>query len=196
MLGRFQDWLSAYPTKTETFFLFALLFFLEITIITIYDSVFLSLCDCGFGEYVDAVLVIEGVDDIPLFELVFGVAAEEILFRIVPLAIALHLWRTRILTVITLLISSIIFGVLHGGVINIFIQGIGGLMYGIFFIKYSQPSLRLIFNSLALAQDTRLTGDRLIFASLMVIWLHFLYNVSLTLFYTALNGSISFPPLA
>lgn len=195
MIGRFQTWLSVYPSKSETFFLFGLLFFLEIVILTVHDSRFLFQCECGFDQYVDVALATESVDNIPLSELIFGVTAEELLFRIAPLAVALRLWGTRILTVITLLISSIIFGVIHGGVVNIFIQGIGGLIYGIFFIKYSQPSRQLVLNSLALVQDTRLTGDRLIFASVMVIWLHFLYNVSLTLFYTALDGSISFPPL-
>ena len=59
---------------------------------------------------------------------------EEIFFRfplVLLVALKLRLWIILAVSVIL----SIIFGLLHGGIPNIFLQGIGGLFYSILFLK-------------------------------------------------------------
>ncbi len=64
----------------------------------------------------------------------------------------------RLPTLSILLLTSVIFGYLHGGIINVFLQGVGGLAYGILFLKFCQG------------------GKRILEASALVIILHFLYD--------------------
>lgn len=80
----------------------------------------------------------------------FGALWEEVVFRLMPsllcmlvifiaaiLGILDHtnskLWKQMFLS--TIILSSIIFGYLHGNIINIFIQGVGGLIFFWVWIK-------------------------------------------------------------
>ena len=69
---------------------------------------------------------------------VFAAATiEEFLFRFLPLTL---LWvmkvRNNLIVGTTILVSSVIFGYLHGNYLNIFLQGVGGMIYGIIFWKF------------------------------------------------------------
>jgi len=72
----------------------------------------------------------------PVLFVIFLLAAllEEVVFRL-PLVIFVKLgWSvTKVLGVALLL--SIIFGFLHGGVSHIYLQGVGGLLYSVIFLK-------------------------------------------------------------
>ena len=59
-------------------------------------------------------------------------------------------------------ISSIIFGYMHGGYMNIFIQGISGFACLLIFIKYSNKN------------------NSILNASLFVIVLHFVFDAAIT----------------
>jgi len=62
-------------------------------------------------------------------------ALEEILFRLIPLTFAVEVWGTSKKVFLVAIVSSIIFGVLHGGYDHIFLQGISGFVYCIVFLK-------------------------------------------------------------
>jgi len=83
---------------------------------------------------------------------------EELIFRIVPLTIAMSASERASVHVLTALVMGGIFGYVHGGVGNIFLQGIGGFLYGLLFIKYAAG------------------GERFLEASLVVILIHTAFN--------------------
>src|SRR3989344_6876434 len=65
----------------------------------------------------------------------FTVAAvEEIVFRF-PLAIAIYFELSLKRVLIVALVLSALFGIAHGGIHNIFIQGVSGFIYSILFLK-------------------------------------------------------------
>jgi membrane protease YdiL (CAAX protease family) len=67
---------------------------------------------------------------------------EEFLFRTLPLGviiICINLLKAspkaeNILIVSTMTVSSIVFGYVHGNILNIFVQGVGGFMMSIIFL--------------------------------------------------------------
>lgn len=63
---------------------------------------------------------------------------EEAIFRIIPLTIALRESQRKSVHLTVVLLSAIVFGFIHGGPIHIFIQGIGGFLYAVIFLKYAQ----------------------------------------------------------
>lgn len=69
------------------------------------------------------------------FWLLLFVVIEEIAFRLFPLIITIELnWSlSRILLVAVAI--SVIFGVLHGGALYIFVQGVFGFVYSLMFLK-------------------------------------------------------------
>ncbi len=62
---------------------------------------------------------------------------EELIFR-APLALLVLLtaerWKLRVIFIVAVALS-ILFGLVHGGIPNIFLQGIGGLLWSILFLK-------------------------------------------------------------
>jgi membrane protease YdiL (CAAX protease family) len=90
--------------------------------------------------------------------LVLIASIEELLFRILPLSIALYCQLKPGALVFVAVLSSILFGYVHGGVPFILIQGLGGFIYSILFIKYAH------------------NGERVFEASLLVIVSHTLFN--------------------
>lgn len=83
---------------------------------------------------------------------------EELMFRIIPLLVALKFIKQSAGLVGVALLTAVVFGYVHGGVYNILLQGIGGFLYAVIFIKYSQ------------------NGTRILEASLLVIVLHTFFN--------------------
>jgi membrane protease YdiL (CAAX protease family) len=67
--------------------------------------------------------------------LAFGALSEEAVFRLFPLGLAVNVWGASYKVIAVALISSAIFGVLHGNLYNIFYQGVGGLLYSLVFLK-------------------------------------------------------------
>ena len=60
---------------------------------------------------------------------------EEFLFRVIPLGIAVSHRASFRTIMITVVLSSIVFGFLHGSWQHIFIQGWGGLIFSALFLK-------------------------------------------------------------
>ena len=79
-------------------------------------------------------------EKIPIFTFTFpfmliGLAFfEEILFRF-PLSLIIEYDRSIAEVLTAALVLSVIFGVIHGSVHHIFIQGVGGFIYSILFLK-------------------------------------------------------------
>jgi len=83
---------------------------------------------------------------------------EELFFRILPLGVVMRVTNRRGIYLATALISAVVFGYIHGGVAHIFVQGLGGFIYGVLFIKYAD------------------NGRRLFTASILVVALHSMFN--------------------
>jgi hypothetical protein len=121
-----------------------------------------------------------------------GAILEETFFRVIPLTIViiialvmmylLHMlsWRFIYLdeyriaikaALVATLFLSIIFGYIHGNVLNIFIQGWGGIAYSILFLKCGGGQFKSLWSML--------TGIYLGFST--VVWTQLLFNISLNL---------------
>ncbi len=83
---------------------------------------------------------------ITAFDMLFAVAkegrqllilatTEELVFRFIPLFIAVKIAGVSWWVLLVAVVSSIVFGQLHGTVKNIFTQGPGGLLYCLLFLK-------------------------------------------------------------
>ncbi len=60
---------------------------------------------------------------------------EEIIFRFVLLGGAIQIWGATWPVLLVLALSSIIFGLMHGRPVNILLQGVGGIVFCIIFLK-------------------------------------------------------------
>ncbi len=69
------------------------------------------------------------------FIVLIGVMIEEYIFRLMPLEFALNRkFNSKQLSCVVLLVSTF-FGYLHGGVEHVFIQGFGGIVLSVVFLK-------------------------------------------------------------
>jgi membrane protease YdiL (CAAX protease family) len=93
-----------------------------------------------------------------VFFLVLISVIEELIFRIVPLTIVMSATNRRFVYLATALATAATFGYVHGGVANIAVQGIGGFLYAVLFIKYAE------------------NGERFLAASMVVIAMHTAFN--------------------
>ncbi len=98
---------------------------------------------------------------------------EEGVFRIIPLIIALRIWGIRTPTLVVVLVSSILFGLAHGEYYHLFIQGLGGILYCLLFLKFSK------------------SGKDLLFPSTLVVGVHAVFDISMGLL-IALSGASTF----
>ena len=117
-----------------------------------------------------ALLVVTGVEleeislGIPIlsiwffFFLLLISTIEELIFRIVPLTIVMSATERRFVYLLAAIITGATFGYVHGGLGNIPVQGIGGFLYAVLFIKYAH------------------NGDRFLEASMVVIAMHTAFN--------------------
>lgn len=68
--------------------------------------------------------------------LFIAAAAEELIFRLFPLVAAFLIFGRRLIPVLAIALgASLIFGVLHGNYLNIFIQGASGFLLSLLFLK-------------------------------------------------------------
>lgn len=86
---------------------------------------------------------------------------EELAFRYVPITIARNAGHKYILPIVVG--SSIFFGVLHGGVINILIQGVGGILMSYVYIKngycyWSSTAYHFLWNAMLVIGFPMLMG--------------------------------------
>ena len=96
-------------------------------------------------------------------ELVGVAIIEELLFRIIPLIVLIRYVNNRFIIIVSVLVLSASFALIHGGWEKIFLQGVGGVVYSILFIKYSAG------------------GTKFLQASLVVILVHIIFNAVTTL---------------
>lgn len=67
---------------------------------------------------------------------VFSLAVmEEMVFRFALLGGAVQIWGAAWPVLLIIIISSIIFGLMHGDPVNVLIQGVGGVVFCIVFLK-------------------------------------------------------------
>lgn len=67
---------------------------------------------------------------------IFSLAViEEVTFRFVLLGGAIQIWGATWPVLLVMVISSIVFGLMHGGPVNILLQGVSGVVFSIVFLK-------------------------------------------------------------
>lgn len=160
MWQKISNWIYEMPKGSEVFLLPLAVIGWDIT----FNNLALGILS-SFTTFADQALEV-GVPilswDFP-FELIFAAALEEVVFRILPLALVMHFVKKRWVTFSVAVIASIIFGLIHGGPMNILIQGVGGLIYSGLFIKYSD------------------NGTKFARAGIIVILMHIIFNTMITL---------------
>lgn len=105
--------------------------------------------------------------------------SEELVFRLIPIfTIQLLLSFLNIninfkilILFISIIIVSIVFGYLHGNYINVFIQGVGGLIYSLVYLKYGGYYLSNQYSSFD-------PYDAFIISTVF----HFFYNTTIFIF--------------
>ena len=80
---------------------------------------------------------LKNIGPVMIFPILFAAAAfEELLFRLIPLAGAVIIFGRRPVPVLAVsVISSAVFGLLHGNFVNIFVQGTNGFLLSLLFLK-------------------------------------------------------------
>jgi hypothetical protein len=91
-----------------------------------------------------------------LAALVYYTLEEEVLFRFAPLTLVTRFWPMPTAVIVTSILSSAVFGYLHGGAIYIWLRGVAGLVYCGVFLKcggwsrgWNRPFKALFFSTLA-----------------------------------------------
>lgn len=79
-----------------------------------------------------------------LFVLVGAGVFEEVLFRLLPLAVALRTWGLSGKTMLVALGTSILFAFAHGGIQHLLFQGVGGMLFSLVFLKCGGARDRLL----------------------------------------------------
>ena len=88
---------------------------------------------------------------------------EEVIFRLIPLSIAtLILGRSKYVLIVAI-ISSIVFGIRHGDLFNIFKQGVGGFILCLMYLKCGGFQEGLIENLSKGAEKTSLGNYTVLF---------------------------------
>jgi membrane protease YdiL (CAAX protease family) len=110
-----------------------LIFILDI-VISFSLGVFL-LVEEGLEEVDPSAIPILSLGFIPFLLLLSFI--EEMIFRILPLTFVMRATERQSLRLAAAVATAVAFGYYHGGLINIVLQGVGGLLYAIVFIKYA-----------------------------------------------------------
>jgi len=66
--------------------------------------------------------------------LVFAPVIEEAVFRMLPLTIVQGT-RPELVRAVLIVVCGIVFGIAHGSPMNVFIQGVGGVLLGLLYLK-------------------------------------------------------------
>ena len=141
--------------------------------------------DLLYNLAVIIVLVLLGIDPEPVddthavpiaswwfvLSIVWVSIEEEVIFRIIPLVLLLRYVRNRVIIMVAVLAISALFGYVHHGWESIAMQGVGGVLYSILFIKYAE------------------NGTRYYQASAVVILVHTIYNAIIMMIYGASGGT-------
>ncbi len=158
---RFQTWLYAPFTVWDFVYFVVLYLFWEVADFTLGGIIIFGVPPPDTFSPFHLPAISDAVD---VFILFIGVSLEEMFFRIIPLLLAMRFWGVSLPMTVVLVASSLVFGVAHGNILNIFIQGGAGLFFGLFFIKLSEG------------------GKRPWRAAIFVILLHFAYDMLLGAF--------------
>jgi len=67
--------------------------------------------------------------------LLIGAILEEIIFRLIPLGLSMVCWGKSYKVFVVAILSSVVFGWGHNGFEHVFIQGWGGIIFSIVFLK-------------------------------------------------------------
>ena len=155
------DWIFSPPTKRE---------FMRLPFIILAIDVVYSIVAIGVMELLNlGSEMIEDPDATPIASWEFPViiisvsVIEELLFRIIPLVILIRYVNNRFVTLFSVIALSVSFGLIHSGWESVPVQGVGGILYSILFIKYAE------------------NGTRFLQASAVVILVHTIFNAILTL---------------
>ena len=76
--------------------------------------------------------------------LLFGGFIEEFIFRFIPITIGMNGFKSLKLTIVLCIISSLIFGYVHGNFANIFTQGFIGLAFWGLYLKFGAVHRKII----------------------------------------------------
>ena len=78
--------------------------------------------------------------------LVFAPLLEEAFFRYHMLTWARH-YSARMVRATLLVCCGLTFGILHGSILNVFLQGVIGLFFGLLYLKYANQPFKAYFSS-------------------------------------------------
>ncbi len=140
---KFQKWLKWLTKKPSSF----LEYLLWIILILIVDFTWCTIAISFLKPYLYQVVGSYYYKSVSVVKaVILAPIIEEFIFRFVPLTLSLLVFevsrksrksRNLILTAV-ILISSVIFGYFHYGWPSIFIQGVVGALWSLFFLKVSQ----------------------------------------------------------
>lgn len=155
-----EDWFEDEPSPSKTLLLMTgcvvLNFAISLAVVAIYAKFGVHPLSSGT---IDSNEVINGT--IPANVFLSGVFIEEIVFR-APLSIAVFIFgECAPVLIVASLISSIIFGFIHGDIWNVACQGVGGLIYCVIFLKTGGFNGKVV-KPLAVTYLTHLMYDGLI----------------------------------
>lgn len=124
------------------------------------------------------------------FFLFFAALGEEIIFRAIPLAYARLLFGKSDKVIYVAIVFSIIFGLCHGGVSNIFTQGVGGFLYCIVFLKcggFQDEKIRISDDTVVIIEGPPMR--KIVKATLCSTATHFLWNSVVALMILFFGGT-------
>jgi membrane protease YdiL (CAAX protease family) len=164
VLRAFVDWCTGpnvyRPTQWQYYKLPFLVLVVDLVLSLLVAGVFFATdIEVGYEEEYEGMLILSWLF-IPYLFMISAV--EEFFFRILPLTWVLRNTARKYLHVLAALATAVAFGYVHGGLTNIPLQGIGGFLYAIVFIKYAH-------------------GERYMEAGIVLIVLHTLFNGLLAL---------------
>jgi membrane protease YdiL (CAAX protease family) len=141
--GKLEVLILRYLLKKETAFVgkvlniftgFSLMLWLQFSFILLFAKIYrMQEIDYGIFFQVNSYQLLSWYEKF-LKSCIFAPIWEELLFRYAPIEIARRAGEKKYLLPV-IATSSIIFGLAHYGVVSIFIQGIGGLIMSILYVK-------------------------------------------------------------
>lgn len=127
---RLLDWLQVEARGANAFAVIGIVMLLDLFWNTVVLSALLFVADIHPVHHRVGLTI-----NVWLPVILLGLATmEEVMFRF-PLALFVEGdWRMGDILIVAVLLSAL-FGILHGGLINIFLQGVGGFLWSLVFLK-------------------------------------------------------------
>ena len=149
-MSAFLDWLEV---EARGFEVVSLIF--KILIIDLIWTFFAMMVMVSFGStfsffQLASIPIPDSMDWSFLVFLFSAAMIEEVIFRHVPLLIAVLMYGKSPRIIGVMVVSSIIFGLIHGGPLNLVFQGVGGFFLSIIFLKcggFQMRPLKALFAS-------------------------------------------------